>query len=93
MAKYVSNKRSKNKKPNQNSNFNKSTNNKKITKPKVKEPLIKEVIFVKGMTVSDLATAMRKPVAEIIKKLMFMRIMASQTQEISRENAELLAME
>ena len=93
MAKYVPNKRNKNKKPNQNSNLSKSINNKRTTKPKVKEPVVKEVIFVKGMTVSDLATAMRKPVAEIIKKLMFMRIMASQTQEISRENAELLAME
>ena len=51
------------------------------------------VAFKQGMTVADLAEQMDKPVTEIIKKLMFMRVMANQNQEISRDNAELLAME
>ncbi len=60
---------------------------------KKQQPIKKDVTFRKGMTVSDLANEMRKPVSEIIKKLMFMRVMASQNQEIDRDNAELIAME
>jgi translation initiation factor IF-2 len=97
MAKYVPNKKNKNNKTNQgnqkqNQSFNKPHHH-KLSKPKKDEPIIKEVTYKNGMTVADLAEGMRKPVAELIKKLMFMRIMASQTQEISRENAELLCME
>ena len=93
MAKFIPNKKNSKNKQDEDSNFERKPSYKKTAKPKVKEPVIKEVVFSKGMTVADIATAMRKPVAEIIKKLMFMRVMASQTQEISRENAELLAME
>ncbi|XMB71960.1 translation initiation factor IF-2 [Mycoplasmatota bacterium WC30] len=92
MAKYIPNKKFK-KRPNQ-KNKNQTNPVKNVTPiPKKEQNFKKIVTFKNGMSVMDLATDMRKPVAEIIKKLMFMRIMASQTQEISRENAELLAME
>ncbi|MFA7075828.1 MAG: translation initiation factor IF-2 [Candidatus Izemoplasmatales bacterium] len=64
--------------------------NKKKKNPK---PTKTSVTYKTGMTVLDLAEEMDKPVTEIIKKLMFLRVMATQNQEISRENAELLAME
>ncbi|OQX93292.1 MAG: translation initiation factor IF-2 [Tenericutes bacterium 4572_104] len=88
MAKYVSNKTK---------NRGKQTNNVNPTKKQKtsenKQPVNKVVTFRSGMSVLDLAKEMQKPVSEIIKKLMFMRIMVTQTQEIGRENAELLAME
>ncbi len=57
------------------------------------EPMDKTVIFKEGMTVLDLAEAMHRPIAEIIKKLMFMKILASQTQTVERDIAELLCIE
>ncbi|MGD9761415.1 MAG: translation initiation factor IF-2 [Candidatus Izemoplasmatales bacterium] len=63
---------------------------------KKKKPLKPEkttVTYKQGMSVLELAEEMDKPVTEIIKKLMFLRVMATQNQEISRENVELLAME
>ena len=62
-------------------------------KKKSLRPTKTTVIYKQGMTVLELAEEMDKPVTEIIKKLMFLRVMATQNQEISRENAELLAME
>ncbi len=89
MAKYVSNKLAHKTKPS-----NKAAPIKKPNRPMTKsQPVIKDITYKSGMTVVDLAKEMNKPVSEIIKKLMFMRIMVSQTQEIGRENAELLAME
>ncbi len=93
MAKYIPNKKKSNKRPNQKNRNQTNQVKKVIPVPKKEQNFKKIVTFSKGMSVMDLATDMRKPVAEIIKKLMFMRIMSSQTQEISRENAELLAME
>ncbi|MCK5732249.1 MAG: translation initiation factor IF-2 N-terminal domain-containing protein, partial [Tenericutes bacterium] len=94
MAKYIPTKKSnKKKKPNQNSNFKNNQNVVHEIKPKVEHPVNNMVTYKIGMSVAELAVEMKKPVAEIIKKLMFMRIMATQTQEISRENAELLTME
>jgi translation initiation factor IF-2 len=57
------------------------------------EIVVNTVFYKEGMTVLDLADAMHRPVPEIIKKLMFMKIMASQTQALDRETAELLTME
>jgi len=89
MAKYVSNKVAHKAKQS-----NKPNPIKKTIKPETKaQPVVKDITYRSGMTVVDLAKAMNKPVSEIIKKLMFMRIMVSQTQEIGRENAELLTME
>jgi translation initiation factor IF-2 len=53
----------------------------------------KTVIYREGMTVLDLSEAMHRPIAEVIKKLMFMKILASQTQTVDRDTAELLCME
>ncbi|HOW38153.1 MAG TPA: translation initiation factor IF-2 [Bacillota bacterium] len=82
---------------------NQSSNNSGKRKPFVEqrrpnapvrvEPIDKTVIFKDGMTVLDLAEAMHRPIAEIIKKLMFMKILASQTQTVERDIAELLCIE
>ena len=90
MAKYVSNKKTNKTKSEQTKTPN--TGRKRKSPPK-KQPAKTEVTFRNGMTVLDFANEMSKPVSEIIKKLMFLRVMATQTQEIGRENAELLAME
>ncbi|MGE0003068.1 MAG: translation initiation factor IF-2 [Candidatus Izemoplasmatales bacterium] len=61
--------------------------------PKKEETFEKIVYFKPSMTVLDLAEGLHKPVSEIIKKMMFMKIMASQTQTVEREIAELVAMD
>jgi len=60
-----------------------------------KEPEVvdKTVYYKNGFTVLDLSESLHKPVSEVIKKMMFMRIMASQTQAVDREIAELVAMD
>lgn len=71
----------KNNRSNQNSN---KPNNQRIA-PKL--PLI----YVDSMTVSDIAEVTKRSVAEIIKTLIMMGVMATQTQSIDRDTAELLA--
>ncbi len=51
------------------------------------------IIYSEGMTLSDLATAVKKPIADVIKKLMANGLMATQNQALDRETIELLAME
>jgi translation initiation factor IF-2 len=51
------------------------------------------ITYREGMTVLDLAEALNRTVPEVIRKLMFMKIMASQTQTIDRETAELLILD
>ena len=51
------------------------------------------LIYREGMTVSEVATGLGKPLGEIIKKLMFAGIMATQNQTIDRDTVELIAME
>ena len=51
------------------------------------------LIYHEGMTVSDVATGLGKPLGEIIKKLMFAGIMATQNQTIDRDTVELIALE
>lgn len=65
---------------------NNKNQNKKKTSPKV-------IYYRDGMTVSDFAEQAKKPVTDVIKKLMFLKVMASKNQVLNRENAELLAME
>ena len=60
--------------------------NKKKSSPKV-------IYYRDGLTVSDFAEQAKKPVTDVIKKLMFLKVMASKNQVLNRENAELLAME
>lgn len=45
------------------------------------------------MTVGDIAVALNQKVSTVIKKLMMMGIMASQTQSVDRDTVELLALE
>ncbi len=92
MSKYVPNKKTSGKK-NQTPGNNKPNNFKKKPPIKKSTPIKKDVTYRKGMTVGDLANEMGRPASDLIKKLMFMRVMASQNQEIDKENAELLAME
>ncbi len=63
--------------------------------PPKKEPEIidKTVYYNSSMTVLELSEALHKPVSEVIKKMMFMKIMASQTQTVDREIAELVSMD
>ncbi len=57
------------------------------------EIIDKTVYYKNGLTVLELAEQLHKPVSEVIKKLMFMRIMASQTQSVDRDTAEILALD
>ncbi|MDT8337333.1 MAG: translation initiation factor IF-2 [Candidatus Izemoplasmatales bacterium] len=89
MSKYIAKKKiNKNRE-----DFVEKENNLINKKKKNSQPDKTEVIYKPGMTVLQLAEEMNKPVTEIIKKLMFLRVMATQNQEINRENAELLAIE
>ncbi len=87
MSKYVPKKKFKSTKDNE------EKDKSFVKKKKPQKPVKTTLVFKQGMTVADLANEIDKPVAEVIKKLMFLRVMATQTQEISRENAELIAME
>ena len=49
--------------------------------------------YAPDMTVADIALGLNKSVAQVIKKLMMLGIMASQTQSVDRETIELVAME
>ena len=49
--------------------------------------------FAPDMTVADLAEGLNVRVTEVIKKLMMAGIMASQTQSVDKETAELIALE
>ena len=51
------------------------------------------LIYREGMTVSEVAEGLGKPLGEIIKKLMMAGIMATQNQTIDRDTVELIAME
>ncbi|MGE4571786.1 MAG: translation initiation factor IF-2 [Candidatus Izemoplasmatales bacterium] len=79
--------------PNKNKKFtgNKKNQNKQNSQPKKVMP--KFVTYKQGMTVGDFADQINKPASDVIKKLMFLKIMATKNQSIDRENAELLAME
>jgi len=87
------------KKSNQKNKTNRPVNrsnqnyNPKPKPDKTPEIIDKTIHYKNGMTVLELSEQLHKSVAEVIKKLMFMRIMASQTQSVDRDTAELLAME
>ncbi|MDD3122113.1 MAG: translation initiation factor IF-2 [Candidatus Izemoplasmatales bacterium] len=93
--KYVPKKKSNatNKKSFVNNNNNNNFSSKPVAPVKEVIVLDKTVYYKNGFTVLDLADSLSKPVSEVIKKMMFMRIMASQTQAVDRETAELVAMD
>lgn len=75
-------------------NQKRPTNQKVVpAQPKKQEVVDKTVYYRNNMTVLELAEALNRSAAEVIKKLMFMRIMASQTQPVDRETAELIALD
>ena len=69
------------------------TDFRKPNTPVKQEVVVDTIFYHEGMTVLDLADAMHRSVAEIIKKLMFMKIMASQTQALDRDTIELVCLE
>lgn len=55
---------------------------------------VEGVLYYKtDMTVAEIAEGLNKPVSAIIKKLMMLGIMATQTQSVDRETVELVALE
>ncbi len=66
-------------------NYNYAKAKSEIQKPKL--PLV----YSESMSVSDIAEVTKRSVAEIIKTLISLGIMANQTQSIDRDTAELLA--
>ncbi|MBN2504569.1 MAG: translation initiation factor IF-2 [Bacilli bacterium] len=87
----------------QNFKSNKPSGNNSQNRPGYKKPtprvekqaevIDKTIYYRNSLTVGELAEQLHRSASEVIKKLMFMRIMASQTQAVDRETAELLAME
>ncbi|QWB99618.1 translation initiation factor IF-2 [Mycoplasmatota bacterium] len=73
--------------PNKNKNFQKKQGK------KTKKEMPKVITYRNGMTVADFADQVKQPVSDVIKKLMFLKVMASKNQALDRENSELLAME
>ncbi len=51
------------------------------------------VIYKPNMTVGDFATALNRPVSDVIKKAMGLGIMATQNQSLDRDTVELIAIE
>ena len=51
------------------------------------------LIYKEGMTIKDVALGLEQPIAQIIKKLMMLGVMANQNQAVDRETIELLASE
>lgn len=84
MAKNNNNNKNKEKKP-------PFVPNKKNKKDEVKDNNI--LIYKAGMTVSDVALGMNKPVSQVIMKLMQAGVMANQNQSIDRDTIELVAMD
>ena len=62
-------------------------NNKRPQAPLPKLPLV----YVDGMTVADIAQVTKRSVADIIRALMEIGLLASQNQSVDRDTAELLA--
>lgn len=64
-----------------------------IPQKQVDQKDCKTIEYKAGMTVSDLAQALNKPVAQVIMKLVQAGIMANQNQVIDREYVELICMD
>ena len=83
----------KSKKSNQKPGQNRPQQQKRPLLEKKVEIIDKTVYYKNNLTVLELAEQLHRPVSEVIKKLMFMRIMASQTQSVDRDTAEILALD
>ena len=51
------------------------------------------LVYKEGMTVADMATGLGKTIAQVVMKLMQLRIMANQNQSVDRETVELVALD
>ena len=71
--------------PNKNKKY---TNNQKTQNSQPKKELPKSVTYKTGMTVGDFADQIKRPAADVIKKLMFLKIMATKNQTIDRESCD-----
>ncbi|MFD2628425.1 translation initiation factor IF-2 [Oceanobacillus kapialis] len=84
-----------------NGNFNpnskKNKGNKKVHQQAPKQPVVKEtpkhITYSETLTVSDLADKLNKEASEIIKKLMFLGVMATKNQDLDDDAIELICAE
>ncbi|WP_404459274.1 translation initiation factor IF-2 [Oceanobacillus kapialis] len=84
-----------------NGNFNpnskKNKGNKKGHQQAPKQPVVKEtpkhITYSETLTVSDLADKLNKEASEIIKKLMFLGVMATKNQDLDDDAIELICAE
>ncbi|MEN2766407.1 translation initiation factor IF-2 [Ornithinibacillus xuwenensis] len=85
-------------KPNNNKQQNKGPKNKKHKQPQnSQQPVVKEapkeIKYSGTLTVSDLAGKLNKEASEIIKKLMFLGVMATKNQDLDDDAIELICAE
>lgn len=73
------------------SKSNKRNENKQAAKPVKETP--KKITYSDTLTVSDLADKLNKEAAEIIKKLMFLGVMATKNQDLDDDAVELICAE
>ncbi len=85
------NKNRKNDKRNPKNNFKKNEQNEKKAAQKPKIKVITEIEVPDAITVGDFAARMGKGVAEVVKKLMMLGIIATVNQAIDYDTAELIA--
>src|SRR5699024_4839286 len=86
-------KQKKNKKKNKNKQQRKGQKNKSAPQEQTKKPTPKtpeHIVYHGTLTVSDLAEKLNKDVSEIIKKLMFLGVMANKNQDLDDDSIELI---
>src|SRR5699024_3898746 len=90
---HQQNKNNKHKKGKKGNKGNKGQHNKSTFKPQKQKP-VKEtpakITYSETLTVSDLAEKLNKDTSEIIKKLMFLGVMANKNQDLDDDTVELL---
>lgn len=59
--------------------------------PPKPKPLPEKITFVESLTVGELASKLHKEPSELIKKLMFLGVMATINQELDKDSIELIA--
>ncbi len=76
-------------------NFSNKMKNKKpvIPQPKVIKPLPDKIVFTESLTVGELAKKLNRESSEIIKKLLFLGVMANINQELEPDTITLIATE
>lgn len=61
-----------------------------VPEPKVKQETPTHIVYSGSLTVSDLAEKLHKEISEIIKKLMFLGVMATKNQDLDDDTIELI---